>query len=184
MYAPARCTKARPDARACLFMCREEPCQAGTSTRAGLYDSTDGLQQQWRMLEELDPTTTDAVIYAITRGWALVEDGTCICLTDAGRRLVKHGDPERWRPIADLEHILRLLHDSGINAGVQTFYDAGMRVWIGDEINGIRVEAAINRTPAARLKWPEGLTAANWLHETALHLYPDSKYAKDSAPTA
>ena len=59
-----------------------------------------------------------------------------------------------------------------------------MRVWIGDEANGIQAETTINRTAAARLKWPEGLTAANWLHETALHLYPDSKYAKDSAPTA
>jgi hypothetical protein len=35
--------------------------------------------------------------------------------------------------MADLERILQQLHDSEINAGVQTFYDAGMRVWIGDE---------------------------------------------------
>ena len=80
--------------------------------------------------------------------------------------------------VPDLEHILHQLHDSEINAGVQTFYDAGMRVWIGDEINGMRAETAINRTRAARLKWPEGLTAASWLHETALRLYPNSKYAK------
>jgi hypothetical protein len=77
-----------------------------------------------------------------------------------------------------LEHILQQLHDSEISAGVQTFYDAGMRVWIGDEANGIQAETTINRTAAARLKWPEGLTAASWLHETALRLYPDSKYAK------
>jgi hypothetical protein len=56
--------------------------------------------------------------------------------------------------------------------------DAGMRVWIGDEANGIQAETTINRTVAARLRWPEGLTAASWLHETALRLYPDSKYAK------
>jgi hypothetical protein len=31
-------------------------------------------------------------------------------------------------------------HNSKINAGVQTFYDAGMRVWIGDGMNGIRAE--------------------------------------------
>jgi hypothetical protein len=77
--------------------------------------------------------------------------------------------------MADLEHILQQLHDSEINAGV---YDAGMRVWIGDEANGIQAETTINRTAAARLKWSEGLTAASWLHETALQLYPDSKYAK------
>ena len=76
------------------------------------------------------------------------------------------------------------LHDSEINAGVQTFFDAGMRVWIGDEANGIQAETTINRTPAARLKWPEGLTAASWLHETALRLYLDSKYAQESTRKA
>jgi hypothetical protein len=78
-----------------------------------------------------------------------------------------------------LERVLQKLHDSEINAGVQTFYDAGMRVWIGDEANGIQAEKTINRTRAARLKWPEGLTVASWQHETALRLYPDSKYAKE-----
>jgi hypothetical protein len=47
--------------------------------------------------------------------------------------------------MADLEHILHQLHDSEINAGVQTFYDAGMRVWIGDEANGIQAETTIER---------------------------------------
>jgi hypothetical protein len=78
----------------------------------------------------------------------------------------------------DLEHILRQLHGSEINAGVQMFYDAGMRIWIGDEVNGIQAETAIDRTRAARLRWPEGLSAATWLHETALGLFPDSPYAK------
>jgi len=27
-------------------------------------------------------------------------------------------------------------------------------------------------------EWPKGFTAASWLHETALRLYPDSPYAK------
>jgi hypothetical protein len=55
--------------------------------------------------------------------------------------------------MADLEHILLQLHDSEINAGVQTFYDAGMRVWIGDEANGIQAETTINLhvTPKARI---------------------------------
>ena len=81
--------------------------------------------------------------------------------------------------MATLKQVLQRLHDSEINGGVQTFYDAGMRVWIGDESNSIQAETTINRTAAARLKWPEGLTAASWLHETALRLYPDSKYAKE-----
>jgi len=62
--------------------------------------------------------------------------------------------------MADLERVLQQLHDSEINAGVQTFLDAGMRIWIGDEMNGIQAETTINRTRAARLKWPEGPSAA------------------------
>ena len=30
-------------------------------------------------------------------------------------------------------------------------------------------------------KWPEGFTAAHWLDETALRLFPDSSYAKEHA---
>jgi Bacterial regulatory proteins, luxR family len=52
-----------------------QPC-----TRA-LYDATDGLPQQWRMLEELDG--------AVARGWMIVEAGHSIRLTDAGRRLME-----------------------------------------------------------------------------------------------
>jgi hypothetical protein len=79
-----------------------------------------------------------------------------------------------------LERILQQLHDSEINAGVQTFYDTGMRIWIGDEVNGVQVETTIDRTGGfvAPRVWPEGDSAASWLHETALRLYPDSKYAK------
>jgi hypothetical protein len=92
--------------------------------------------------------------------------------------------PTPLTPTPSLERVLQQLHDSEINAGVQTFYDAGMKVWIGDEMNGIKAETVINRTPAARLKWPEGLTAASWLHETALRLYPDSNYAKKHSAEA
>jgi hypothetical protein len=54
-----------------------------------LYDATDGLPQQWRTLEELEAPIMDAIIYAITRGWVIVEAGNSICLTDAGRRLME-----------------------------------------------------------------------------------------------
>ena len=54
--------------------------------------------------------------------------------------------------MADLKHILQQLHDSEINAGVETFFDAGMRVWLGDTINGIQAETSIKPTgpPMAR----------------------------------
>ena len=44
-----------------------------------------------------------------------------------------------YRDIGD-RRVTAQLHDSEINARVQTFHDAGMWVWIGDEANGIRAE--------------------------------------------
>jgi hypothetical protein len=79
--------------------------------------------------------------------------------------------------MASLERVMQQLHDSEINAGVETFYDAGMRVWLGDTINGIRAETSIKRTGH---QWPAGVTAARWLHAVALRLYPESNYAKAS----
>jgi hypothetical protein len=54
-----------------------------------LYDLTDGLPQQWCMLEELRGATNSAAIYAFTRGWIVIEGGHSICLTDPGRLLVE-----------------------------------------------------------------------------------------------
>ena len=54
-----------------------------------LYDLTDGLPQQWCMLEELRGVTNSAAIYAFTRGWIFIEGGHSICLTDPGRLLVE-----------------------------------------------------------------------------------------------
>jgi hypothetical protein len=53
-----------------------------------MYDTTDGKPQEWRMLEELDAATTDAIEFAVARGWVVVQVGHSICLTDAGRKLV------------------------------------------------------------------------------------------------
>jgi hypothetical protein len=49
---------------------------------------------------------------------------------------------------------MQQLHDSEINAGVETFYDAGMRVWLSDTINGIKPrhrssQLATNGPPAS-----------------------------------
>jgi hypothetical protein len=79
--------------------------------------------------------------------------------------------------MVDLERVLQRLHDSDINAGVATFHDAGMRVWLGDSFNGIIAETTIERT---NYQWPAAITAASWLHQTALGLYPSSRYAKAS----
>jgi hypothetical protein len=51
------------------------------------------------MLEELDVATTDAIEFAVARGWVVVQAGHSICLTDAGRRLVeaRQGRPQWLR---------------------------------------------------------------------------------------
>jgi hypothetical protein len=54
-----------------------------------LYESSDGLPQQWRMLEKLDAATAEAIQFAVARGWVVVQAGRLVCLTDAGRRLLE-----------------------------------------------------------------------------------------------
>jgi hypothetical protein len=54
-----------------------------------VYNATDGRPMQWCSLEGLDvPETAEAVRYAVTRGWMMVQGGDSVCLTDAGRRIV------------------------------------------------------------------------------------------------
>ena len=80
-------------------------------------------------------------------------------------------------PTLSLERVLRDLHDSQINAGLQTFYDDGMQVWISDQMNSRKAETSISRKGVPGT-WPEEGLAARWLHETALSMFPDSAYAK------
>ena len=54
-----------------------------------LYEATGSQPQQWHVLAAVDGMTADAIVFAATRGWVLVEAGHSICLTDAGRRLVE-----------------------------------------------------------------------------------------------
>lgn len=56
-----------------------------------LYAATDGKPQAWRSLAGIAASTgTDAAVQlAVDRGWLLLEGGHSVCLTDAGRRLVK-----------------------------------------------------------------------------------------------
>jgi hypothetical protein len=53
-----------------------------------LSDAPDSLLQHWRMPEELDRRTAEAILFAVARGWVVVQGNHSICLTDAGGRLV------------------------------------------------------------------------------------------------
>jgi hypothetical protein len=74
-----------------------------------------------------------------------------------------------------LQQVLRALHDGEINAGLQNFFDCGVRIWIGDALNGRAAEASLARSGGA---WSDDNSLAHWLHEPALRLYPDSDYAR------
>jgi hypothetical protein len=41
-----------------------------------VYESSDGLPQQWRMLEKLDAATAEAIQFAVARGWVVFKLAT------------------------------------------------------------------------------------------------------------
>jgi hypothetical protein len=54
-----------------------------------LYHAIGGQPQEWRMLQQLDGMTAEAIVFAVAQGWVVVEAGRSICLTEAGRHLVE-----------------------------------------------------------------------------------------------
>jgi hypothetical protein len=67
---------------------------------------------------------------------------------------------------------LQDLYDSEINYVIATFWDAGFRVLLGDDLNGFIAET---RTPTFA-------EAVQWLAATAVEHYPDSDFAKKYRP--
>ena len=55
-----------------------------------LYYATDGEARWWVLPTNLNDMTKDAIAVAVERGWML-DRGDSVCLTDAGRDLVRHG---------------------------------------------------------------------------------------------
>ena len=64
---------------------------------------------------------------------------------------------------------MRALYRSEINCGVQSFWDGGFRVRLGDNINGTTAYADFDVT--------EIESAGQWLHDEAVKHYPTSEYA-------
>jgi CheY-like chemotaxis protein len=75
----------------------------------------------------------------------------------------------------DLETVVRRLHDSDLRAGIHAS-DSGMQVWISDRLHRVREECLFEQA-GAHLKWRED-SAALWLHQAALRLFPDSAYTR------
>ena len=106
-----------------------------------------------------------------------------MCASLAERQVFSPAD--RLKPASglprSLDQVVAALHDGEINVGMQSFCFCGMRVWIGDPLNGIQAEAAFGPKDKA---WMTDGSIAEWLHETALRLYPDSAYAARERPAA
>ena len=51
-----------------------------------------------------------------------------------------------------------------INCGVETFWDGGIKVWIGDAVNGHHAETMFSRPHMGR--------AGQWLVDEAARLFP------------
>ena len=71
-----------------------------------------------------------------------------------------------------LEHELQRIYDSEINVRISWFWDGGIDVLLGDEMNGYLAEE--NFSSMADI--------VPWLQEAIAHFYPDSTYAKSLDP--
>lgn len=63
-----------------------------------------------------------------------------------------------------LDHVLEALYAHEINCGLQSFWDGGWTVWIGDPMNGQRATADFDRDQF------DAIPA--WLADNAERLYP------------
>ena len=70
--------------------------------------------------------------------------------------------------------ILYDLYDSEINYSISTFWDGGLTVKLGDEMNGFVDERSFQRGTHEK-EWEE---AFRWLESAACIHYPDSEFAK------
>ena len=74
---------------------------------------------------------------------------------------------EVWRlawDSLDLVEVIAALYAQEINVGLQTFWDGGMEVWIGDDMNGRRRSETFAPGEFAQAVW--------WLKLTAEEVYP------------
>jgi hypothetical protein len=75
------------------------------------------------------------------------------------------------RDMTDPLQILRDLYASEINASISWFWDGGLEVALGDQMNGVVAETRI----IERDMWEN---AAEWLRAEAVKHYPNSEFAK------
>ena len=65
-----------------------------------------------------------------------------------------------------LQNGLQILYDKEINCGMQSFWDNGFDVWLGDDMNGIHI--------TENFRGDQMDKAAKWLYAQAHKFYPDA----------
>ena len=98
---------------------------------------------------------------------------TCLKCRLSPARIIIMGAEGKEEGISPMKLItvMQHLYRSGINCGMKSFYDAGFKVWLGDEANGIKAEQEFSVDELDR-------AAGAWLDEAARKHYPDSLYAR------
>jgi hypothetical protein len=117
--------------------------------------------------------------FVVTEGGRPGPQSTFIELEDAAGRSTVPGEwVERregeWAlrvPYAGLEQIIADLYDSEINASLSWFWDGGIDVSLGDDLNGF-----VTGEQVATLA-----EAVEWLRANAVQHYPDSAFAEKHA---
>jgi hypothetical protein len=117
--------------------------------------------------------------FVVTEGGRPGPQSTFVELEDAAGHSAEVGEwVERregeWAlriPYAGLEQIIADLYDSEINASLSWFWDGGIDVSIGDDLNGF-----VTGDQVATLA-----QAAEWLRASAVEHYPDSEFARKHA---
>ena len=72
----------------------------------------------------------------------------------------------------DLATELQKIYDSEINIRIGWFWDCGIEVRLGDEVNGFLAEEHVQLV----------VEIIPWLQEAIAHFYPDSDYARSLSP--
>lgn len=72
----------------------------------------------------------------------------------------------------DLAGELQKIYDSEINAKIGWFWDGGIEIGLGDEMNGYMAEETVKSIGEI----------IPWLQEAIAHFYPGSSYARSLSP--
>ena len=120
------------------------------------------------------PPDDDNEVHPVLCGHDVCEectrDGCPICLLAAAELATDPAQITRHVSPADLLTVMHKLYDSRINCGMYSYWNFGFCVFLGDEVNGIKIQRRFDRESL--------FEAAAWLDQKAREFLPDSDYAR------